>query len=417
MTTEFSDDDLGEVILEVAKVAATRSGKSVLKVSMRVWAAARPSTPGYENAPSARQCQSRLNARAESIRPLTWAEILELYCTEEFDRSKVLGRVNSATEAPHLTDRHVFFAARRAAVQLGRPIDVTFTPDVYSAGREAVLAHERRRRKGSGAVAELMPTHLQLARAAGGWERVVEIGSGESEIAGRASAPAPSEPEPAAAPSATDDRAAPDVDRDAGLDTPGAAESAAQTEPAKPAAGKRTGNWRAISPRGMSWPDAIELYVEQTGEYPPSDALEAFARRSGFALSTASRDEKSHRGWIEEHRERCRAEGRPVPPFYRSNQRPPEAGPPPEPIVDVREAPARRAPRGHWKNMDNLVAAYATFDTHPDVKASTPRTIWSYRQLRLAHPELGLPPHSKFREPFSWNKVEAEYKRRRRGGK
>jgi hypothetical protein len=156
--TAYPDDrELYDVVRAVA-IAANKVHPT--GVSTRGWDAARAKA-GHPDAPSARRICARLCDRDGN--PFPWRELLEAVCDPSRDDAQTdAGRTRQA-EAPHLDERHVFFALRRAAQHLTQD---TLTPADYTHARDELIAHARR--AGSTAViTHTMPTIGQTMRIVG----------------------------------------------------------------------------------------------------------------------------------------------------------------------------------------------------------------------------------------------------------
>lgn len=171
--------ELYGVVRDVALVASPEEPTSVSEAAWDV-ARKRSSPP---NAPSARAIRARL-AGAER-RSFPWRELLELVFDESRDPERVHALRARVAADGELDERHVYYALRRAAGELGRK---TLAPDAYVRVREELIARARQRRRGSSKgvapayqfTARLLPTVGQVERIAGDWDRALELAGLES---------------------------------------------------------------------------------------------------------------------------------------------------------------------------------------------------------------------------------------------
>lgn len=161
----------------VRDVALAASSEEPTAVSETVWDRARTKA-GHPKAPSARAICARL-ADANG-RSFSWRDLLELVFDEDRDPERVHALRARVGEDEALDERHVSYALRRAARELGGQ---TLAPDAYARAREKLIAGARRRRRGAAGrlaplhqlVADLLPTVGQIERIAGDWDQALEL--------------------------------------------------------------------------------------------------------------------------------------------------------------------------------------------------------------------------------------------------
>ncbi len=110
---------------------------------------------------------------------LPFPELLAIAFGDRGEITRVHTRLQAEEESQQwMSDRHVWYALRYVARSLAPAgaisPDTTLLPRTYERDRRRLIAADARRKKPVG-LAERLPTHLQLARYAGTWDRALEI--------------------------------------------------------------------------------------------------------------------------------------------------------------------------------------------------------------------------------------------------
>jgi hypothetical protein len=171
-TTGWRDDQLLDV---VALVAQHADALFPVMVTMTAWDRCRGRALGLVDEqdfpPTARAITMRLNGRG---RRRTWAQWLQVALTTHgASRTQTLVAQQRSEDLGTPSAQRVHYALNCVARELGLR---TLAPDVYAAGREQLLARDRRRRLGQpGALADMLPTSNQLMQGRD-WPTVLALG-------------------------------------------------------------------------------------------------------------------------------------------------------------------------------------------------------------------------------------------------
>jgi hypothetical protein len=201
-------------------------------------------------APSARAIAMRLGRDGKSM---PWAELLERACAEGSTEIRH-GKEESAGEAPHLNQAHLYFALNAVAKHLEVR---TLTPAGYDRGRDQLIEAEARRRTGRHPdqphlLAELLPNSDQIRRIAATVADGKVMRSGQS---GRASG------------AASWDHAL----------------RIAELEPRAEVLERQAADRRRVE--SMPTPEALHHFIEHNGRWPTDNELRDFAEMANFALN------------------------------------------------------------------------------------------------------------------------------------
>lgn len=122
--------------------------------------------------PSARAIYMRLN-KGRSGKRKSWRDLVREACDETVSDVRAESIARRERENPFIDERHVWYALRRVAQEIGR----TPTPDRYDETRRTLIEADRRRNGDDAVLEDLLPTSGQILTLAAdlGWSGACEL--------------------------------------------------------------------------------------------------------------------------------------------------------------------------------------------------------------------------------------------------